>query len=98
MSDPTPQQVLDLPIAADHPSGATTIREYLMALLLEVWDKADMFSGKRPFGMSSWPHDLYTPLAKAGYIDGTFDGDGFLDEVDTQTGDQLITAAIRSMG
>ena len=46
-----------------------TVRQYLHELMRLLWDEQDGFSGKRPFGNSGWEHDLYTPLAKAGFID-----------------------------
>jgi len=46
-----------------------TVRQYLHQLLRTLWDEQEGFSGKRPFGNSSWDHDLYGPLAKAGFID-----------------------------
>ena len=54
-----------------------TVRQYLHELLRKLWDEQERFSGKRPFGNSSWDFDLYTPLAKAGFIDlGPMDEDG----------------------
>ena len=41
--------------------------------------------------------ELYTPLAKAGFISGTFDSDGYVDEMDTDAGRALITAAIKHL-
>ncbi len=54
-----------------------TVRQYLHALLSTVWSEGECFSGKRPFGNSGWEHELYAPLAKAGFIDlGELDEDG----------------------
>lgn len=38
----------------ENDAGAKTIGEYLKKLLLTLWDEEDGFSGKRPFGNSSW--------------------------------------------
>ena len=46
-----------------------TVRQYLHALLRTLWDEQESFSGKYPFGNSGWDHDLYGPLAKAGFVD-----------------------------
>ncbi len=51
-----------------------TIRNYLYALLSTLWQEEERFSGKRPFGNSGWEHDLYRPLALAGYVDGDSHG------------------------
>ena len=44
---------------ADNDANADTVRDYLVALLLEVWSEGEGFSGKRPFGNSGWEYDLY---------------------------------------
>lgn len=82
-------------------SGADTVEGYLIALLSAVWDEQEGFSGKRPFGNSGWEYDLYKGLIAAGAVDGKLDGDGFLEEIDAanrKKADQLIKAAIQSMG
>ena len=67
-----------LEISFDSDAGdAMTVRQYLHALLRAVWEDQEGFSGKRPFGNSGWEHDLYGPLAKAGFVDlGPLDEDG----------------------
>lgn len=92
----TGRQVLDVPIA-DGDSGATTIRGYLCALAAAVWSDGEGFSGKRPFGNSGWQWDVYAALVKAGLITGTFDEYGGLDDADTEKGDQLIAAALKTL-
>lgn len=94
---PTPQQILDLPME-NNDSGADTVRGYLVALLAEVWEHAESFSGKRPFGNSGWDWDLMLPLVKAGYITGKVDEDGYLDDCDDRAGQKLIAAAILALG
>jgi hypothetical protein len=94
---PTPRQVLDCPMEPND-SGADIIRGYLIALLVELWAKEEKFSGKRPFGNSGWPWDLYLPLVKAGFITGSLDEDGYLDDFDDGAGDELISGAIRALG
>lgn len=85
----TPQELLDLPLP-ENDSGAGTVRGYLAALLAEVWREEEGFSGKRPFGSSSWQGDLYRPLAAAGIIGDPRD--------DRDRADELILAAIASLG
>lgn len=93
----TPQQLLDLPLP-NNDSGASTIRGYLAALAERVWEQNECFSGKRPFGNGGWQFDLYVPMIRAGLVEGVFDADGDLEDVDEDAADKLILAAIRAMG
>lgn len=96
MPDPTPQQVLGLALPGND-SGAFTVRGYLCALLAELWREEDGFSGKRPFGNSGWPDDIYGPMVRAGMVEGAFDEDGDLEifpRASQQKADKLIQAAI----
>lgn len=93
----TPQQVLDCPMEPND-SGADTIRGYLVALLATLWREEEGFSGKRPFGNSGWPWDLFVPLVKAGLLTGKLDEDGCLDDCDWRAGDEMITQAIQALG
>lgn len=97
MSTPTPEQVLALPMEAND-SGADTVRGYLVALLAEVWEHTEGFSGKRPFGNSGWDWDLMLPLIKAAFITGTLDEDGYIEDCDDRAGKKLIADAIRHLG
>jgi hypothetical protein len=92
------RQVLGLELGRND-SGAPTVRGYLVALLAELWREGEGFSGKRPFGNSSWEYDLYAPLIKAGLVKGKLDEDGYIDEFDdTRQADALIHAAITELG
>lgn len=72
-------EALEVRFSSDVGSG--TIREYLHALLLAVWEEGEGFSGKRPFGNSGWEFDLYVPLAKEGFLDlGPLDRDVWTEE------------------
>lgn len=79
-------------------AGAANVREYLTELLRRVWVEGEGFSGKRPFGNSSWEFEVYTALVKAGLIEGKFDEDGYVEEMDTSEGDKLVLAAIDRLG
>lgn len=82
-------------------SGATTVRGYLVALLSHLWDEEQGFSGKRPFGNSSWQYDIYGPMIKAGFATGTMDEDGYVDrfaDTDRRAADELIQTAISLLG
>lgn len=91
------QLLLDLPLP-DNDSRASTVHGYLVALLSALWCEGEEFSGKRPFGNSSWQYDLYVPMIRAGFIQGELDEDGYVEEADTETADRLILAAIASLG
>lgn len=95
-----PQSILDLPMESND-AEASTVREYLITLLLEVWDEGEGFDGKRPFGNSGWEMDLILPLIAAGIIPGSLDEDGCLEDVDREDeeyGMRLIRSAIISLG
>jgi hypothetical protein len=91
-----PQQVLDLPLP-ENDSGASTVRGYLGALLAGLWREEAGFSGKRPFGNSSWQYDIYVPMIHAGMVAGQLDEDGYVERVDVPAADNLILAAIALM-
>lgn len=97
--------LLDLPMG-DNDANAATIRGYLKALLSELWDKGEGFSGKRPFGNSGWERELYFPLVKAGRVAGKIEkyetyGDGekeTLEKIeDKNAANDLIFKAIEQL-
>jgi hypothetical protein len=51
------EDILNLKLGPND-AGATTIREYLVLILANVWFEGEGFSGKRPFGNSGWQYDL----------------------------------------
>lgn len=101
MSTRTPQELLDLPLLPGNDSGAATVRGYLVALLSNLWEEEEGFSGKRPFGNSGWQYDLYVPMVQAGMVPGTVDADGYVDDfpqASRKMADDLILAAIETLG
>lgn len=88
-------QVLNCPMG-ENDAGASTIREYLVELLDTLWNELDDFSGKRPFGNSSWDIELHEALFKAGLVEGFRDTAGDI-RVDTGEAYELIRDAIRSL-
>ena len=96
----TPQQVLDLELPGND-AGAATVRDYLVALLAELWREEEGFSGKRPFGNSGWQSDIYDAMARAGYAAADPpDGDGciYITWEARPAADALILAAIKALG
>lgn len=91
MTAPTPQQVLDLELP-ENDADAKTVREYLAALARVGWDE------KRPFGNSGWHHDLYEPLVRAGWVEGTFDEHGYALSLDQEAAERLIFQAFAALG
>ena len=91
------QSILNLHMAHDNQANVATVRDYLKAILIEVWDKGESFSGKRVFGNSGWEYDLYYVLVKAGYVDGYINTFGEVEEANFDHANRLIFDAIRSL-
>ena len=99
MSEIAPEKIrqfLDLELG-DNDSGERTARGYLLRLLGDVWRDGEGFDGKRPFGNSSWDHDLYVPMVKAGLVDGKLDSDGYIETFAEHQADALVHAAIAAL-
>lgn len=97
----SPRQILDLAMLPDNDAGAATVRDYLVALTSEVWDRVDAFNGKRPFGNSGWVWDLYGALVQGGATPGRMDeeeGWGVGDLPDREGADRMIAEAIQELG
>jgi hypothetical protein len=93
----TSEEILNLPMERND-ADAATIRDYLKTLLSELWEREEMFSGKRPFGNSGWKYDLYGALVVGGAVSGTIiedNGDRDIDCEDTDAADKLIAEAIK---
>lgn len=90
----TGKEVLD--IQMEHAGNKVTIRQYFKLLLSELWKRAEGFSGKRPFGDSTWQFDVYKALIKHGFP-GQLDEDGYVDKIDMKIADELILEAIDEM-
>lgn len=86
-------QVLSFPME-DNDADAETVGHYLYSLLWMVWQHGEGFSGKRPFGNSSWEYDLYKPLVAGGFVRGELDEDGYIDDVDEMAANKLIFECI----
>ncbi len=88
--------ILDLPLS-ENDANAKTIRAYLKALLLELWEKEEGFSGKRPFGNSGWKQPVEVALIRAGLVGGKLDLDGYVEDIDYEISEELITEAINAL-
>jgi hypothetical protein len=96
---PSVSEVLACPIREEQwgNANAKTVGEYLVILAEEVWTQGANFSGKRPFGFSSWKVDVEAALCRAGLIDGEFDDEDCLERADWEAADALIQAAFREL-
>jgi hypothetical protein len=81
----------------ENDAEAVTFRDYLLKLLAAVWREEESFSGKRPFGNSGWKEELFRPAVAAGLVPGELDEDGYVNELDEDTADELIYACIASL-
>lgn len=94
----TGEQVLELPMNPDaNDAGVGSVRDYLHALLLVLWEEGDNFSGKKPFGNSDWETELWSPLLEAGLVEGAVDAWGAISEIDRVKVDALIRKAILAL-
>ena len=101
MADMTPEEILALPMQ-ENDAGVGTVKEYLVALLANLWYEEEGFSGKRPFGNSGWKHDIFETLAANGLIKANWragtDGNSYYQGPDDYNkADALITEAIKAL-
>lgn len=87
------EQVLSA-LMAPNDARADTIRGYLKALLLTVWQEGEGFSGKRPFGNSGWEDEIYETLVSHEFVEGTVDDDGNMLTVDEERANILVSELI----
>jgi len=98
--DPSQQTItraLNLRFAQPDPdSGATTVREYMRALLATLWSDGEYFNSKRPFGRGTrgWQTDVYREFVRAGLVAGTIDSAGCLAALDVAAAHKLVQAVI----
>lgn len=96
---PSVSEVLACPIKEESwgNANAKTVGEYLVILAEEVWVQGENFSGKRPFGFSSWKVDVEAALVRAGLVDGALDEDDCLQWANQTQSEALIRAAFREL-
>lgn len=91
----TIQVILNAPF--DEPdSGAKNLRQYFKLLLKTLFREGEGFSGKRPFGNSSWDYDLAACLISAGVLDGTYSDENG-PEFDEDEFEKIISDAIEAL-
>jgi len=78
-------------------ADASTVRDYLKALLSTLWTEDEGFSGKRPFGNSGWKYEVYGALVKAGLVKGSLDDEGYVNSCDNSAADAMIQNAISDL-
>jgi hypothetical protein len=64
------RDIAELKFRSDDLNETLTIREYLQRLLTTLWYEEEGFSGKRPFGNSSWQYEVFDPLVRYGVVPG----------------------------
>lgn len=74
-----------------------TYREYFIELLTRLWVEGEGFSGKRPFGNSSWQYDIFAGLVKNGRVEGRLDEYGYLDWCNTAKANAIIQDMIQNL-
>lgn len=89
-------RLIDVPML-ENDINAKAVGDFLKALLLCLWNEAECFSSKRPFGNSDWQYQVYASLINAGYEIGTLDSDLYVDTLDQEKADELILRAIEEV-
>ena len=67
------QKVLNTKMIQPNSAKASTVKEYLRKLLLAVWEKGEVFDGKRAFGNSDWQKEIIYSLANIEDVDDDLD-------------------------
>lgn len=91
VTEPTPQQILELPMPENN-ANAPTIRDYLITLLADLWELGSDFSSKRPFGDTDWQWTIYNLMIDAGWVQGEHHDSSVVKECD-----RLMDRAIRHL-
>lgn len=94
----TCDELLALPVGrTDAGRDVKTIRDYLLKLLLELWEEGEMFSSKRPFGNSDWECEVFKPLIENGIVRGVIDSDGDIDSFEENDAYRVVSELIKSI-
>lgn len=74
-----------------------TFRKFFEILLTTLWDDAESFSGKSPFGNSDWEYRLYETLVSGGFIVGKIDEYGDVYDYDEVKAHKFVVAMIKKV-
>lgn len=83
MTNPTPQEILALPLSSTQLPQANTVGQYLMGTLRKFIHIQDAFNSKRPFGDSDWEIPLIWAFADANLIWLRTDENSLIDDYPT---------------
>lgn len=90
----TRDEILDLPVKR-HDLGATlSMRGFFERLFIKLWEEAEGFNSKRPYGNSGWKYDVYATLIKHGVIEGELDEDGCVKQLDEEMASNYVVNEI----
>lgn len=67
-----------------------TVGDFLKELLCTLWMEEEGFSSKKPFGNSSWQHEIYSVFVQNKIISGTIDEYGDFEECDYKLADKIV--------
>lgn len=71
----------------------TTIGEYLKHILRHIWNDGALEEGFD----GSWKYDVYITLVENDIVNGKLDKHGFLDDIDEEKANNLISLLIKSI-
>jgi hypothetical protein len=78
-----PKRALDAQVKTCDFDEPISIRNFYKECLKALIFEGESFSGKRPFGNSGWEWNIYAALIREGFVEGTLDKDGYVDEIDS---------------
>jgi hypothetical protein len=84
------RQIKDIEFHSQELDSQVTIGDFLIELLATLWTEKDQFSGKRPFGNSSWEYDLYVALVENNIVKGKIDEWGDIEDIDISLANKII--------
>ena len=91
------KDILKIKFYCDDLNKEITIREYFQELLITLWEEIDGFSGKRPFGNSSWTYVFVKPLIENNILKGNFDKYGYVENYDYEKYHSLVLELINEL-
>lgn len=72
------------------------VKQYLKQILQKMVENPTSFDSIAPFGLKDWKDQIYFAMVERNLIEGSFDMDGYLEEFDQRTADNLIQELIAS--